>query len=196
METEPDATTLRACREGDRAALGSVLLAHAPMLERFLSRLVGPSPDVADLLQQTFAAAIVAFPRFRGDARVSTWLCSIAVHVAHRWLRGPERRRTVALELVSATRLRDDTADPGDRVDRRRLQRRLYEHLDAIGPKKRIAFVLHVLEERPIEEVAALMGATRAATKSRIFWARRALVRAVVHDSILRELLERKEHRR
>jgi hypothetical protein len=36
--------------------------------------------------------------------------------------------------------------------------------------------------------VAALMGATRAATKSRVFWARRELLARVRRDGGLREL--------
>jgi len=54
--------------------------------------------------------------------------------------------------------------------------------------KKRLAFVLYVFEGRPIDEVAALTGATRVATKSRVFWARRELLARVAADPVLREL--------
>ena len=52
------------------------------------------------------------------------------------------------------------------------LQRRIARlemHLAALGPKKRIAFSLHVFEGLPLEAVAALMGASVTATKSRVF---------------------------
>jgi DNA-directed RNA polymerase specialized sigma24 family protein len=65
---------------------------------------------------------------------------------------------------------------------------RLEQHLRALGPKKRIAFVLHVFEGMPLEEVAALMGAGLAATKSRVFWARRELMARAARDPLLREL--------
>jgi RNA polymerase sigma-70 factor (ECF subfamily) len=195
-EEDLDPATLRACRKGDRAALTAVFRAHAPRLEAVLRRVVGPSGDVEDLLQQTFAEAIGAFPRFRGDARVGTWLCSIAIHTAQRWLRNPGRRRAVALELVHEGALADRAVRPDDAADRRRLVARVYEALDGIAPKKRIAFILHALEDRPLDEVAVLMGATRMATKSRVYWARRELVRRVEKDPLLRELLSAKERER
>jgi DNA-directed RNA polymerase specialized sigma24 family protein len=59
-----------------------------------------------------------------------------------------------------------------------------------IAPKKRIAFVLHVFEGHPIEEVAALTGASITATKSRVFWARRELLKRAARDPQLRDLVE------
>jgi RNA polymerase sigma-70 factor (ECF subfamily) len=191
VRAEPDAAALEACRRGDRHALDVVLRAHVPVLDRLLTRLAGPSGDVDDLLQTTLIEAVTAFPRFRGEASVQTWLCRIAVNVFRHHLRHPERRRRVALELVPAA---DEPVDPApgpdDVLEHRRHLARLYHHLDAIAPRKRIAFVLHVIEGRPISEVAALMGASEVATKSRVFWARRELLARIRKDPRLREFLD------
>jgi RNA polymerase sigma-70 factor, ECF subfamily len=177
LDIAPD--VIEACRRGDRNALDVVFRAHAEILERLLARLVGPHADVEDLLQETFAQAIQAFPRFRGEASVRTWLHRIAVHIARHHLRQPRRRRDVPLdehaETASAALVTDVPVPPD-------LARRLYEHLDALDPAKRIALVLYVIEERSIAEIAALMGASQAATKSRLFWARRALLRRLQRD--------------
>jgi RNA polymerase sigma-70 factor, ECF subfamily len=189
----PSPAQLAGCRRGDRAALEAVLGAHAPRLERLLARLVGPGADAEDLLQETFIEAITAFPRFRGDASVSTWLHRIAVHVAHRHLRRPQRRRTVSLEVVPGNERPDPAASPERGVELRRQLERLYGHLDRLSANKRIAFLLHVVDDRPIAEVAALMGATEAATKSRVFWARRALLARVARDPGLADLVAPEE---
>lgn len=184
------AAEIAACRRGERAAIEAVFRRHAAMLERALIRLVGPDADAEDLLQETFAEAIVAFARFRGDATVGTWLYRIAVNVAHKQLRRPHRHRTVSLEVVpGATSDSDARRRPDELAQRRQVVERLYVHLDALGPKKRIAFLLHVIDDRPLAEVAALMGATRAATKSRVFFARRELLSRVCKDPGLRELV-------
>lgn len=178
------------CRRGDRAALEAVLTAHAPYLERLLGRVVGPRAEVADLLQATYGAAIVAFPAFRGEAQVRTWLARIAIRTAHDHLRRAENRKRGSLPSMEA--VADDTND-GRRaeahLDAKQRAERLHVHLDAIGPKKRIAFMLHVVEGHPIEDVAALMGASKAATKSRIFWARRELMRRASRDPWLKGLV-------
>jgi RNA polymerase sigma-70 factor, ECF subfamily len=177
-----DADQLEGCRRGDRAALEAVFRAHAEILARLLTRIVGPSADVEDLLQDTFAAAITAFPTFRGEATVKTWLHRIAIHVAHHHLRRPRHRREVA--LVDPDAVPDGARDaPAAMVpELRALADRLYHHLDALDAAKRIALVLYAIEERPVDEIAALMGASKAATRARIFWARRALLRRMRRD--------------
>lgn len=194
---EVDATSavVEACRRGDRRALDTVLRAHIPDIERLIIRLLGPSADIEDLLQNTLMAAVSSFPRFRGEASVRTWLSRIAVNVVREHLRRPQQRR-MFLQLVPAD---DARVAPAPGPERLAMQRecldRLYHHLDRIGPKKRIALILHVFEGRPIDEVAALMGATPAATKSRVFWARRSLLHRASKDPALRELIAAKEKR-
>jgi RNA polymerase sigma-70 factor (ECF subfamily) len=190
----PD-TVIEACRRGERAALEQVFRAEVPALERLLERLAGPGADLEDLVQQTLLEAVGAFRRFRGEALVRTWLAHIAVNVFHQSLRRPERRQSrVSLELVRPEQdSLDCSAWPDRRTEGRRKLERLYGHLDSIAPLRRIPFILHVIEGHTIEEVAALVGASVMATKSRIFWARRTLLARVRQDAELRDLVVEKE---
>lgn len=185
-----DDALVDACREGDRAALEVVFRRHAARLAAFLHRLTGRSADVEDLLQNTFIAAMGAFPRYRGEASVERWLSCIAARVARDHFRRADNRRRVPLEVLS---LEGELPAPDPTAerrawDRRRLER-FYVHLDRIKPDQRLAFMLHVVEGLSIEEIAQLVGTTMMATKSRIFWARRALLARAEKDPILREWL-------
>jgi RNA polymerase sigma-70 factor (ECF subfamily) len=190
----PDPALIQACREKDRTALETVFRAHLPMLERFVAHLVGSRADREDLVQDTLVTAIAAFPSFRGDASVGSWLNGIAVNVIRRHLRRPAQRRNLPLDLVSVPAEPVDQAAPPDGIaaGRRRLER-IEAHLSALGPERRIAFILHVVEGRPIEEIAQIVGASRMAVKSRIFWARRTLMARARRDPELRELAPREE---
>jgi RNA polymerase sigma-70 factor (ECF subfamily) len=182
---------IEACRRGDKRALSAVFTAHAPYLEGVLGRMVGPSLEVEDLLQSTFVAAIGAFPRFRGEAQVRTWLARIGVRIAQERLRSAGHRRRRDVPDLDAHH--DKSARPVQAehdLDTQRRIARLYEHLDAIGAKKRVAFMLHVFEGHPMEEVAALTGGSVPATKSRVFWARRELFRRASRDPLLKTLIE------
>ena len=189
---DPPPAVIEACRQGDRRALESVLRDNAPAIERLLARMIGPGADLEDLLQETMIAVVQAFPRYRGEASVRTWMTRIAVNIVRQHLRRPHRKRQVSLELVPAEPA--DAAPTADQVAGQRAKlERLFHHLNAIGPKKRLAFTLHVFEGRPLDEVAALMGASKAATKSRVFWARRALLARARKDPALHDLLADEE---
>jgi RNA polymerase sigma-70 factor, ECF subfamily len=179
-----------ACRRGDRCALNDLFQAEAPAVERLIGRLLGPVPEVEDLLQCTLIAAVAAFPRYRGEASVRTWMARIAVRVVYAHLRrqSPKARPTLTL-VASPIEPVSSAAGPDRSAESQQLVGRLYHHLDALSPSKRIPFVLHVLEGRPLRDVAALVGATETATKSRIFFARRALLGRIQRDAELRDLL-------
>jgi len=156
-------------------------------------RLTGRRSEVEDLLQNTFIAAIRAFPGFRGEASVRSWLTRLAITTFQDYLRQPERRRRAQLVLISDQDALPDATQVDRQADARRGLARLDTHLEAIAPKKRVAFVLHVVEGYSLEEVATLMNASRTATKSRVFWARRELIGRASRDAVLRELLTRDE---
>lgn len=186
MPAVPD--DLAASRAGDRDAIERVLRRHLPPLERFCARLLGPDADLDDAVQLTVMRAFEAFPRFRHEAPIGLWLERIATHVVIDVLRQP-RRRAVSLHLVEDVEAHDEI--PVDRViDARARLRRTFEHLAHLSPRNRTAFVLHVLEGRAVEEVAALMGASRVTTRSRVFLARRALIAAARRDPMLRDFFE------
>ncbi|HWZ87399.1 MAG TPA: RNA polymerase sigma factor [Polyangiaceae bacterium] len=190
---EPPSDLVARCVRGDRRALEAVLRAQSPALERLLMRLTGRRSEVEDLLQNTFIAAIRAFPGFRGEASVRSWLTRLAITTFQDHLRQPERRRRAQLVLISDQDALPDATQVDREADARRRLARLATHLDAIAPKKRVAFVLHVVEGYSLEEVATLMNASRTATKSRVFWARRELLGRVSRDAVLRDLLTKDE---
>jgi RNA polymerase sigma-70 factor (ECF subfamily) len=188
--TGDEAGLVAGCRAGDKACLDRFFRGHVRYVERMIARLTGPTPDLEDLVQTTFIQAFQSFPRYRGEASLRTWVARIAVHVALHQLRGG-LRRFVPFELVPDAEEPRDPSPPIDgELSNRQLAQRLHELLDRIAPKKRVAFLLYTVEECSIEEVAALTGAGKAATKSRIWFARRELVALVRGRADLRDLAQ------
>jgi RNA polymerase sigma-70 factor (ECF subfamily) len=177
-----EAALVAACRAGDARALEQFFSLLMPRVERVLGRLVGATPDLEDMVQSTFVEAMSGLGRFLGEASLATWVTRIAVHVAYRHLRQGVRRH-VPLELLPpAEEPRVEGRPLEEALADRQAAQRLHSLLDRIKPKKRLAFLLYTVEGYSIEEVAALMRASRAATKSRIWFARRELLRRVRHD--------------
>jgi RNA polymerase sigma-70 factor (ECF subfamily) len=183
-----DAALVAGCRSGDPASLDRFFRTYARIVERVIARVVGPTPDLEDLVQNTFILAMQGFARYRGEASLKTWVTRIAIHVALRQLRGGVRR-AVPLELVPAAQEPRDAEPSADRaLSDHQLAQRVHQLLDQIAPKKRVAFLLYTVEDHSIEEVAALTGAGKAATKSRIWFARRELMAMVRGRPELRDL--------
>jgi RNA polymerase sigma-70 factor (ECF subfamily) len=171
-----------ACRRGDRASLEQVFRREAAFLERVLFRVLGPSADLDDVLQSTLEQAIRAFPSFRGEASVRTWLTRIAVRTALHHLKAPAQRKRVSLEVIEGGLALSASSRPAEEAEARARLRVLYEHLDKLDARQRTAFLLFQVEGRSMEEIAALMDAGLSATKSRVMWARRKLLARLAKD--------------
>ena len=195
-EMEPAPSWLADCLDGKAEAIAAMFKEHLHTVERVLFRLVGPTPDLPDLVQTVFAETIRSLPRYRGEASFKTWLTKIAVYTAQHHLRAGRVRRLVPLEAVPSERLGVHQQDIDRDIDERRLSVRLHSLLDQISPKNRVALLLFGVEGRSAAEVAALMGASEVATRSRVFLARRELRALIEADEELSAMADALLNRR
>jgi RNA polymerase sigma-70 factor (ECF subfamily) len=178
---------VRRCVEGDRAAQTRLYREEVRRVHGLLYRVLGPSGPHEDLIQETFLRVFRSLPQFRGEAQLSTWIGGIALNVAYGHLRSSPPP-AVRLELVPDARVDEPGAE--QQVTAREGLRRVYQILDRMDPRLRIAFTLHAVDGRPLREVAELMAATVVATKARVWRARRELDKRAQRDPVLRSYLE------
>jgi RNA polymerase sigma-70 factor (ECF subfamily) len=158
--------------DGDDTALRVLFCRHAPMLATRL-RAVLPAADVEDVLQETFIAAWRGARRYRSEGAVGGWLWGIARVQAALLLR---RRGPAGLSLSDVDAVEWQTgADPAIAVA---LRADLEAAVAALGPPgtpEREVWRLLYEQDRPVAEVAALMGVPEGTVKSRAHRARRLL---------------------
>jgi len=175
-------------RRRDPAAFRDLFHSHVGAVHRVVRRMVGGREDVEDLVQTTFVEAFRSLPDFRGDALFSTWLTRIAIRVTMRAVR---RRHPGTSSLDEVAEPASVTPGP-ERVTSARETLVLVEGLLAeLRPKRRAAFVLHVLEGYSMEEVAAILSASTAAVKVRVHDARRHIERRLKQNPALVTTLSR-----
>ena len=168
------------CAGGDRSAQRELFLRTRASVHRTLYRILGNNHDVEDVLQETYLMVFRGIDKFEGRSSPTTWCCGIAIHVAYNYLRAARHRRHEP-EV--------DTVDPGPDVGRlaehREAARRLYLALDKIDLDPRIAFSLVIIDGQPVAEVAAQLGVSQGAVKTRVWRGRKELERLARKDPAL-----------
>lgn len=174
------------CVAGERAAQRELYEAHRRRAHRALYRILGTNGPMDDLLQDVFVNVFRSLPSYRGDAPLSAWVDRVAVRVAYAHI-GQRRRLPVPIgaELEVAT----ESPSADRTLAAREAMARLYALLARLDPKLQVAFALHVIDDRPLAEVAALMDATVMATKTRVWRARREVVARARRDPALADLV-------
>jgi RNA polymerase sigma-70 factor (ECF subfamily) len=174
VETPSDEQLVARAQRGDATVLEQLYRRHVGFVWSRLTRLIGPEPEREDLVQQVFLELHHALPRFRGEARFATFLYRIVSNVCCDHLqRHRNRPRVVPLDALEETR--DPRPSPEEWVGRVREIELSWRLLDRIAPKKRIAFLLRVVEGLSLEEISAVVGARPPAVWARVRAAEREL---------------------
>ena len=182
-----------AARRGDRQAFDRLVEMHTPRVWRVVWRILRHREDAEDVVQEVFLAAHGALPEFRGEARFTTWLHSIAVRRALNARRSAAgKARRAALSLVAGAgaagegtmpeeRLADDSAaaSPLRSLEAGELRRRLARCLEQLPASWRAVLALREGESLSYQEIAAILKTALGTVRSRLARARLALRRCV-----------------
>lgn len=174
-----DLRLLERAAAGDAAAFDEVIRPRLARLYRMAVAITRSEPDARDAVQDASINAWRELPRLRAAERFDAWLDQILVNACRSMLRRSRRVRVREIELLPDGMEADRqglgaVADPdATEVD---LIRRAFERL---APDVRSLLVLHYVEERPLAEIARVMGSPVGTIKWRLSNARRALDRAL-----------------
>jgi RNA polymerase sigma-70 factor (ECF subfamily) len=148
---------------------------------RFAHRLCGEPEAAKDLVQETFLNAYRGFDRFRGDARISTWLYTIASRACRRMRRrrkgAPERELSLEEFIPTSDgefrlQIPIDGLSPEEALQNKELRHALDAAIDQLPKKYKMVLVLRDMEGVSAKEVGAIMGLNERAVKSRLHRAR------------------------
>ena len=172
---------------GDDTALRELFSRHAPWLAVRLRSLL-PAADVEDVLQETFLAAWRGAGGYRPQGICGGWLWGIARRQAALLLRrrGPAEREGIAAQLAALGGSQRQDADPAEIVLARAELEMAVTALGPDGSPEREVWRLMYEQDRPVAEVAQLLGVPPGTVKSRAHRARR-LLRAVLRGGTATE---------
>ncbi|AMY09329.1 Sigma-W factor [Luteitalea pratensis] len=172
-----DDALLSAARQGDSAALETLLVRYQPHLYRFGLTMCGNVEDAGDVAQESLISMARSVHDFRGDSSVSTWLYTMArrfcIKKRRRSKFAPTREESLD---APATDVAQHLADPGPTPEQtatnRELATALAQAIATLDPSQREVLVLRDVEGVSAPEVAKILGVSVAAVKSRLHRAR------------------------
>lgn len=180
MEDLERATIAPAARD---ISVESVFRAHFDDVYGMVGRLLGPGAqraDIEDITQQVFIVVQRALPEFRGDCKTTTWLYAICSKVVLTSLRSWRRQRrlsaAVAAELDG---IASHHQTPEQTVTRRQELVRVWRCLLKIKPKKRIVYILFMIEGMSGAEISQALDIPESTVWTRLHHARLELATAL-----------------
>jgi DNA-directed RNA polymerase specialized sigma24 family protein len=130
--------------------------AHGRDVHRFLRSLVGPDAD--DCYQETWIAALRAYPRLRDDSNLRGWILTVAHRKAIDRIRARRREAVPVADVPERVSL-----DPGFGPDED-----LWAAVAHLPDKQRTAVALRFVADSGYTEMATVMGTSEEAARRNV----------------------------
>jgi RNA polymerase sigma-70 factor (ECF subfamily) len=174
-----DAELIRRAREDPDALTELYVRYRAQLYAWFRSRV--PEAEASELTAELFAQVALSLRRFRDQAGGSAapWLYGIAKNLLGRYheegrLETAARRRLGM--PIRSYELETEAID--ERLDAAALRPELVSAIGALPEDQRDALALRVVQERPYDQIAAILGCTETAARLRVMRALNRLARS------------------
>jgi len=138
----------------------------------------GNHHDAEDVVQEVLIKVYRSLHKFRGDARLSTWLHRVTVNTCL------DRRRKASVPTTSSEEIpqyaerfaaSDPQCNPEKAAELNRMQEQIDGALSSLTPLERSVFVLRNYSGLPLKEVARVLGRSEGTVKNMLWRALRKL---------------------
>ena len=179
---DPDVRLMLQVRDDDAAAFDELMNRYQARLVTVLEHLTGRRDQAEDLAQEVFLRVYRARKRYVVGAKFSTWLYTIANHVAANALRSMSRRPEVHLTAkpnesggvgaLDKIAVAASGGMPTRQLDKAELRDVVREALAGLSERQRMAVLLNKFEGMSYADIATTMEMSPQAIKSLLSRAR------------------------
>jgi RNA polymerase sigma-70 factor (ECF subfamily) len=180
-------------RDGNEDAFGTLMRSHYEPVFRLVNSMLRDEHSARDVCQEIWLTVWKNIGTFRGDAKFSTWVHPIATRRAIDHLRGRKRWFSRFIPFASDASSAEAEASGGDRfaaapeaveasdprqdLETHERNARFEGAIASLPPKHRAVLALREIQGLSYDEIAANLGIARGTVMSRLFHARRLLVK-------------------
>ena len=179
VEALSDAELVELVLAGEQDVFEVLVERYKDAVQNLAYRMLGNATEAEDVTQEVFVRAYTQLATYKPVHKFSTWLLSIASHLAIDQLR---RRRFLALPLEDVPFL-EWIADLGTGPEQSALQGEQQDEIQAylqrLPSKYRAVIVLRYWYDLSYEEIATALHLTPALVKARLHRARELLARYI-----------------
>lgn len=154
--------------------------ANVQEVYRFLLSLCRDEHLAEELTQETFVKAIERIDTFRGDCKISVWLCQIGKHLFYRQYQKGKHRAELEPEHLDP--ILQEPSPEGDLL-RSAESSEILRHLHTLEEPYKEVFMLHVFGEVSLKEISLLFGKSDSWARVTYYRAKAAIIQKLKEES-------------
>lgn len=139
-----------------------------------VARIVSCQEDAEELTQDVFLKAFQQLSSFKAESSFSTWIYRIAYNAAISATR-KQNHDVLHLDDTVFANLKDAQVDEALEDESEEQLRRLTQAMEKLNADERALLTLYYMEEKPLAEIAFILGMTESNTKVKLHRIRKKL---------------------
>jgi RNA polymerase sigma-70 factor (ECF subfamily) len=180
-----EAEIVEAVRQGRREGQTELVGRYAERVYAMIARQVSDAMDAQELTQDAFMRAFDHIDSYDAQkASLSTWLCRIAYNLTLDFLK---RRRPLIVSIEDHQKEEKDISDEELEKElstgsEERIEQ-LQEVIDQLPDDERMLLTLYYYEDRPLTEIAYIIGIEAKPLANRLYRTRKKLLKQLTNDN-------------
>ena len=126
-----------------------------------------------ELTQETFALAVEDIKKFRGECKLSVWLCQIAKHLWYKELKKKKKNVNISFEEIKDTVLDDESLE--ETICEKEEKLKLFKDMQKLDEKSREVMYLRMVGNLSYEEIGEVLGKTANWTRVTFYRAKQKI---------------------
>lgn len=169
--------------KGNERAFRQLIERHQNAVIGTVARMLHDAHEAEDIAQQVFVRLWNSAPKWRPEAKFTTYLYTIMRNLVFNESRRRSRKKEVSLEQQEennpAAMRADEGLSPDEGMEKRELHRSIDAAIAALPEQQRLAVVLRTFEGLDYDEIAKALDTSVSSVKSLLFRARSVLREAL-----------------
>ena len=181
MNHQPDQYYIQKVLEGDINAFSILVERYQNLVYTVVYRVVKNKEQAEEVAQDTFVKAYESLVKYRGEAKFSTWLYTIAYRKSLDLVKS--NRRLITSELIEEINEGDieQVTDALSYLQEQERKKIIAESILKLPQETAVLVTLYYFEEKNIKEIADIVGLTADNVKIKLFRSRKKLYSILKH---------------
>ena len=131
---------------------------YGEIVYKYVFCLTGNEDTTEEIVQETFLVAVKDINKFRGECKISTWLCQISKYIWYKKLKKQKIKKEVPLDLLEESLFVEDSIEEKFLNKENKIQ--LFKKLQELDEDTRNVMYLRIFGNFEYSEIAEIMNKT------------------------------------
>ena len=131
---------------------------YGEIVYKYVFCLTGNEDITEEIVQETFLVAVKNINKFRGECKISTWLCQISKYIWYKKLKKEKLKKEISLDILPNTLFIEESIEENFWNKEKKIE--LFKKLQSFDENTKNVMYLRIFGNFEYNEIAEIMNKT------------------------------------